>query len=116
MVPPINGWSLSMSGSQRRPPKKQSTVPYAIRMGVCRTPITPGTAASMRRTMLQRKPLQGSAHNATHATNVLHEYNTSYVQLSAKITKLEKSNKKLKHTNKKCKNDYDSNSDDSDSS
>jgi hypothetical protein len=40
----------------------------------------------------------------------------SYMQLSAKIAKLEKSNKKLKRANKKYKHDYDSNSDDSDSS
>ena len=70
----------------------------------------------MRRTMLQRKPLQGRAHNATHATNVPHEHNTSYMQLSAKITKLEKSNKKLKRANKKFKRDSISNSHDSNSS
>jgi hypothetical protein len=50
--------------------------------------------------------------------NVLRKHNTSYVQLSAKIAKLEKSNKKIKHANKKrkCKHDCDSNSNDSDSS
>ena len=43
---------------------------------------------------------------------------TNYAQLSAKIAKLEKSNKKLKRANKKRKRDRDSNSnsDDSDSS
>ena len=44
------------------------------------------------------------------------ESNNSYVQLSAKITKLEKSNKKLKRVNKKRKRDRDSDSDDSDDS
>ena len=32
--------------------------------------------------------------------NMLHKYNISYMQLSAKIAKLEKSSKKLKHANK----------------
>ena len=40
----------------------------------------------------------------------------NYAQLSAKIAKLEKSNKKLKRANKKRKCDHDSDSDDSDSS
>jgi hypothetical protein len=48
--------------------------------------------------------------------NMPREHNKSYAQLSAKIVKLEKSNKKLKHANKKRKRDRDSNSDDSDSS
>ena len=42
--------------------------------------------------------------------------NASYAQLSAKIAKLEKSNKKLKHVKKKCKHKYISDSNDSDSS
>ena len=48
--------------------------------------------------------------------NVLREQNNSYAQLSAKITKLEKSNKKLKCANKKCKHNCTSDSNDSDSS
>ena len=44
------------------------------------------------------------------------DQNASYVQLSAKIAKLEKSNKKLKRVNKKRERDRDSDSDDSDSS
>ncbi len=42
------------------------------------------------------------------------KHNTSYAQLTAKIAKLEKSNKKLKRANKKRNRDSDS--DDSDSS
>jgi len=48
--------------------------------------------------------------------NAPREHNTSYVQLSTKIAKLEKSNKKLKCANKKRKHNRDSNSDDSKSS
>ncbi len=48
--------------------------------------------------------------------NAPHESNNSYAQLSAKIAKLEKSNKKLKRANKKRKRNRDSDSDDSDSS
>ena len=40
----------------------------------------------------------------------------NYAQLSAKIAKLEKSNRKLKRASKKRKRDYDSDSDDSDTS
>ncbi len=41
---------------------------------------------------------------------------SNYAQLSAKIAKLEKSNRKLKRASKKCKHDYDSNSDSDDAS
>ena len=41
---------------------------------------------------------------------------TNYAQLSAKIAKLEKSNRKLKRASKKCKRDYDSDGDDSNAS
>ncbi len=41
---------------------------------------------------------------------------TNYVQLSAKIAKLEKSNRKLKRASKKRKHDYDSNSNKSNAS
>ena len=44
------------------------------------------------------------------------EQNNSYAQLSAKIAKLEQSNRKLKHTNKKHKRNYDSDSNGSDAS
>ena len=45
-----------------------------------------------------------------------HDQKNNYAQLSAKIAKLEKSNKKLKRMNKKGKSDHDSDSNDSDSS
>ena len=45
-----------------------------------------------------------------------HEQNASYMQLSMKIAKLEKSNKKLKRAKKLRKHAYVSDSDDSDSS
>ena len=48
--------------------------------------------------------------------NVPREHDNSYVQLSAKIAKLEKSNKKFKCVNKKRKRNCDSDSDDSNSS
>ena len=57
-----------------------------------------------------RKSMQHNPQNR----NASCEHNTSYVQLSAKITGLKKSNKKLKHVNKKCKGDRNSNSNDSD--
>jgi hypothetical protein len=40
----------------------------------------------------------------------------AYTQLSATIMKLEKVSKKLKKSSKKCKNEYNSDSNDSDSS
>ena len=45
--------------------------------------------------------------------NAQREQKSNYVQLSAKITKLEKSNKKLKRANKKRRRDSDSDSDSS---
>ena len=51
--------------------------------------------------------------------NAPRKSNNSYAQLSAKIAKLEKSNKKLKRANKckrNCDSDSDSNNSDSDSS
>ena len=57
-----------------------------------------------------------SAQRNPRNRNAPREHNTSYVQLSAKIAKLEKSNKKLKCTNKKRKRDCDSDSNDFDSS
>jgi len=56
------------------------------------------------------------AQRNPRSQNVPHGHNNTYVQLSAKITKLEKSNKKFKHANKKCKRDRDCNSKDSNSS
>ena len=41
---------------------------------------------------------------------------SAFMQLSAKITKLEKANKQLKKSSKKCKCGYDSKTSDSDSS
>ncbi len=49
----------------------------------------------------QRSPQNGSSQ---------HDKKNNYAQLSAKIAKLEKSNKKLKRANKNCKRDYNSNS------
>ena len=64
-------------------------------------------------------PKKGFAEkNAQHPSRndcALHKQNASYVQLSAKIAKLEKSNKKLKQANKKYKRD-NSGSNNSDSS
>ncbi len=61
-------------------------------------------------------PKKGFAERSPQNGNSQHDKKTNYVQLSAKIAKLEKSNKKLKHANKKHKRDHDSDSDDSDSS
>jgi hypothetical protein len=65
---------------------------------------------------LQKSFTGKSAQRNPCNRNALHEHNTSYVQLSAKIAKLEKSNKKLKCTNKKRNGNRDSDSNDSDSS
>ena len=97
-------------------------MPYARSMGAHSIPIVRGIAVSMRRTVLRREPLQGKMHSSAQRIpgnrNALREHDNSYVQLSVKIAKLEKSNKKLKRVNKKCKHDRDSDSDrdDSDSS
>ncbi len=56
-----------------------------------------------------------SAQRSSRNGSVQREQN-NYVQLSAKITKLEKANKKLKRASKKRKHDCDSDSEDSDSS
>jgi hypothetical protein len=74
----------------------QSTGSYASSMGVCTTPIPPRSAVKRRRTGLAGKSTQCNPCT----TNALHKHNTTYVQLSAKVMKLEKSNKKLKYTNK----------------
>jgi hypothetical protein len=50
-----------------------------------------------------------------HSQNAPHRHNNTYVQLSTKIAKLEKSNKKLK-CDKKRKHDHECDSKDSDSS
>ena len=58
-----------------------------------------------------------SAQRSLRATKAAQrDKKTNYAQLSAKIAKLEKSNKKLKRANKKRKHDHDSDSNDSDSS
>ncbi len=54
--------------------------------------------------------------NAQRNRSASHNQKSNYVQLSAKIAKLERSNRKLKRTRKKRKCDYDSNSNDSDAS
>jgi len=56
-----------------------------------------------------------SAQCNLHGGSARHKQN-SYTKLSTKTTKLEKSNKKLKHASKKRKSDYDSDSNDSNSS
>jgi hypothetical protein len=68
---------------------------------------TPKRAFAGKSTQQQRNPCNQNAPCKS---------NTSHVQLSAKIAKLEKSNKKLKHVNKKRKRDCNTGSDDSDSS
>ncbi len=55
----------------------------------------------------QCNPRNGSAQ---------HNQKANYMQLSAKIVKLKKSNKKLKHATKKCKHERNSDSNESDSS
>ena len=70
----------------------------------------------MKMMVLQKRPSQGRARSVAHAAGMHDEHNTSYMQLSTKIAKLEKSNKKFKPMNKKCKHSHDSDSDDSDSS
>ena len=64
-----------------------------------------------------KKALQGKnvQHNL-HNKRASHQQNASYAKLSAKITKLEKSNKKLKCTKEKHKRKYISDSNDLDSS
>ena len=54
--------------------------------------------------------------SATRAMEERRDQKINYAQLSAKIAKLEKSNRKLKRASKKRKRDYDSDSDDSDTS
>jgi hypothetical protein len=43
------------------------------------------------------------SNNTPCSNNMMHENNSAYMQLSAKITKLEKSNRKLKHASKRHK-------------
>ncbi len=57
-----------------------------------------------------------NAQHPSHNECASRKQNASYVQLSMKIAKLEKSNKKLKRARKNHKRDYDSNSNDSNSS
>ena len=57
-----------------------------------------------------------SVERTLHSRDVMRDHNSAYVQLSAKIAKLEKSNRKLKHINKMHKHDRDSDSKDLDSS
>ena len=86
-------------------------------MGARRILIIRGTAVNMRRTPKRAFAWKGAQqqHNPRNR-NAQREGNNSYAQLSAKIAKLEKSNKKLKCANKKRKRDRDSDSNDSDSS
>jgi hypothetical protein len=74
VVPPRNGWSLSLTESLRTPTRKQSTAPYARSMGARRIPITRGIAVSMRKTVLQREPSQGRAcsSSAIHTIKTRH--------------------------------------------
>ena len=58
------------------------------------------------------KNTQGNLHNGS----TLRKQNTSYAQLSGKITKLEKSSRKLKRASKKRNRNYNSKSDDSSAS
>ena len=61
---------------------------------------------------LPGKNAQRNSHNGSASCN----QKSNYAQMSAKIAKLEKSNKKLKRASKKRKHDYDSHSDDSNAS
>ena len=57
-----------------------------------------------------------STQRSTRNERAQRDQKSNYAQLSAKIAKLEKSNRKLKHASKKRTRDYDSDSDDSDAS
>ena len=71
----------------------------------------------MRRARLQKTAFTGKGAQCNpHSQNVPHKHNNTYAQLSAKIVKLEKSNKKLKCASKKRKRDIDCESKDSSSS
>jgi hypothetical protein len=47
-----------------------------------------------------------SVERTLHSRDVMRDHNSAYVQLSAKIAKLEKSNRKLKHASKKRKHNH----------
>ena len=65
-------------------------------MGACRIPIIHETARSIT-LILHKKAFAGnSIQHSLHNRNALKEQNISYVQLSTKIKKLEKSNNKIK--------------------
>ena len=102
--------------SPRSPTKKQSTVHYARSMGACKTPITLGTEEEQLGWYSGKGFTGKNAQRNSRNGSVLHDQKTSYVQLSTKIAKLEMSNKKLKNASKKRKRDYDSDSNDSDTS
>ncbi len=88
--------------------KKHGGAQNTHNTGDCKKYNSDGTPKkTFTRKNAQRNPRNGSA---------LRKQKTNFAQLSAKIVKLEKSNKKLKQANKKGKHDNDSDSDNSDSS
>ena len=95
VVPPRKEWSLSANESPRSPARKQSTAHYARSMGAHRTPTTQVTEKVQFR-WYSKKGFAGKiAHCSSCNEHESREQNNSYVQLSAKIAKLEKSNRKL---------------------
>jgi hypothetical protein len=89
--------------------KKHGGAQNTHNMGDCRKYEKDGTP---KRAFAGKSMQQHNQRNR----NAPRESNTSYMQLSAKICKLEKSKKKLKRANIKCRRDRDSNSNDSNSS
>ena len=114
MVPPRKRWSLSMTESLTNPKRIQSTVHYARSMGACRIPIIQGTARNIIWTVLLKGLCRESMKCNPYIGSTLCKHNTSLMQLSAKTTKLEKSNRKLKIMNKRCTRNCDSDSNNSD--
>ena len=61
-TPTRGRWSLSWSLSRRRSAQKQSTVYCARNMGACTALTIQHTVVSMRRTVLERRPLDVTSH------------------------------------------------------
>ena len=94
-------------------------MPYARSMGGVQNTHNTGDCCKYEKDGTLKRAFAGKSmqqQRNPRNRNAPRESNNSYAQLSAKIAKLEKSNKKLKRANKKCKCDRDSDSNDSDSS
>jgi len=117
VVPPRSRWSLSATETPRNPARKQSTVPYARSMGGQNTHNT-GDCHKYEKDGTPKKYFTGKStqQRNPHNRNAPCKHNNGYLQLSVKITKLEKSNKKLKRMIKKHKCNCDRDNNDSDSS